>query len=114
MRDQIIHIEPFNPARLLYRQGEETAKAVSYPDAAFWIQVYPPLSDHKSIQHAKALCPWSMAAELTDISTTPARRQNILECLKRGLKIMRQYDLPANRIVFMEHYAGREISVWVD
>jgi hypothetical protein len=55
-----------------------------------------------------------MAAELRDFSTQPSRRKNILDALKKGLDTMRQYHLPAGRILFAENTTSKEITVWVD
>ena len=113
MRDQIIPIDTRYPSFSASVLVEE-AKAASYPDAAFWMQVYQPMSDIKTQDGFRSVCPWTMAAELSDVTTPDARRKNILDSLKMGLKTIRQYDLPSYRIQFMEHRATREISVWVD
>jgi hypothetical protein len=62
----------------------------------------------------RIVCPWTSAAELDDTNTTADRRQNILEVLKRGLKTIRQYDLPPYRILFAKDNVNGEVSVWVD
>jgi hypothetical protein len=115
MKDQIIEVSdrfPFYP-----QLNEPTVKVVppSYPDGAFWMQVYPPLSDYTSAPpDSRILCPWVMAAELEDEDTPSDRRRNLMEALKRGLKTIRQYGLPAARIMFAEDHDTRLISVWVD
>jgi len=114
MKDQIIPIDTRYPSFVPREQTVRTM-TVSYPDAAFWMQVYQPMSttrDHA--EQYRSVCPWGMAAELTDDATPAERRKNILESLKTGLKTIRQYGLPAYRIQFMEHRSTREISVWVD
>lgn len=113
MREQLIEItEHYSASPQLAGRSDER---VQYPDAAFWMQVYPPLSDHKMpVGQARVICPWTLAAELAGNTARDARRRNILESLKKGLRTIRQYDLPAYRILFMEHCATREISVWVD
>jgi hypothetical protein len=93
----------------------EHSASTSYPEAAFWLHVYPPLGDRKvPMPDARMICPWTLAAELADDGTASPRRQNILEALKRGLKTIRQYGLPAYRILFAEEHSTRMISVWVD
>jgi len=113
MRDQIIPVDAAYPVFTTGR-GEAVVKA-SYPDAEFWMQVYPPMSDiqHKA-ENFRAVCPWAIASELNDEAIPFARRKNILDSLKTGLRTMRQYGLPACRIRFMEHRPSRMISVWVD
>ncbi len=79
------------------------------------MQVYPPLAGSRApIGNARTLCPWAMAAELDDENTPAQRRANIMDALKSGLKTIRQYDLPACRIVFAEDRSTRQVSVWVD
>ena len=113
MKDQIIPIDTRYPSFVPREQAGKTM-TISYPDAAFWMQVYQPMSDVKTQEVYRSVCPWGMAAELTDAATPADRRKNILDSLKTGLKTIRQYDLPAYRIQFMEHRSTREISVWVD
>jgi hypothetical protein len=115
MRDQIIEVNGQCPTfRQISRPNEKTVSA-SYPEALFWLQVYPPLGDNRTtISNGRALCPWSMAAELDDNNTPAHRRANIMDALKSGLKTIRQYDLPPYRIVFAEDHATGQISVWVD
>jgi vancomycin resistance protein YoaR len=112
MKDQIIPIDTRYPSFVARGRAVKTMTA-SYPDAAFWMQVYQPMSDVKTQDGFRSVCPWGMAAELTDGATLADRRKNILDSLKTGLKTIRQYDLPAYRIQFMEHRTTREISVWV-
>ena len=115
MKGQIIEISGQYPLLSQVNRGTETTISVSYPDGAFWLQVYPPLSDGKlPLSHSRFICPWGMAAELEDVCTTTARRQSLLDALKRGLKTIRQYDLPANRIRFAEDCTTHSITVWVD
>jgi len=112
MREQLIEITELYAALPELAGGSDAR--TQYPDAAFWMQVYPPLTDYKMpVGQSKAICPWTLAAELAG-TAADARRRNILESLKKGLRTIRQYDLPAYRILFMEHCATREISVWVD
>ena len=115
MRDQIIEVNSRYPAFAQVSTAVETIAPASYPDAAFWLRVYEPLTDWKaSLPNSRMICPWGIAAELDDAGTPPARKQNILEALKCGLKTMRQYELPSSRVMFVEDNATRLISVWVD
>ena len=83
MRDQIIEVSSRYPAFARVSPTVETIAPASYPDAAFWLRVYEPLSDWKApFPGSRLLCPWSMAAELEDTGTLPARKQNIMEALK--------------------------------
>ena len=94
--------------------GRDICEA-AYAPRSFWMEVYPPLEDRRTeMSHARLLCPWRMAAELRDFSIRPLRRKSILDALKTGLTTMRQYHLPAGRILFMEDKASSEITVWVD
>ena len=112
MKDQIVEITGQYPS--LPGINERVA-AVSYPDASFWLQIYPPLSgDETRVWHSRLMCPWGMAAELDDSATPAARRRSLLEALKNGLKTIRQYGLPANRIRFAEDRRTRSIMVCVD
>ena len=87
----------------------------AYAPRSFWMEVYPPLEGSKRVSsNMQTVCPWSRAAELRDFSTQPSRRRNILEALKKGLETMRQYHLPAGRILFAENTTSKEITVWVD
>ncbi|HTK21751.1 MAG TPA: hypothetical protein VL442_19675 [Mucilaginibacter sp.] len=115
MKDQIIEVNGQCPTfKQISRPNERTA-LTSYPDASFWLQIYPPLGDQSTrVSNARMLCPWSMAVELDDTSTLPDRRAQIMDALKSGLKTIRQYDLPPCRIMFAEEYSTRKISVWVD
>lgn len=115
MREQMIEVSTHSPALEQANRKMENSPVTSYPGAAFWLHVFPPLSDYKTPQpNTRMICPWSMAAELADDNTTTLRRQNIMEALKRGLKTIRQYDLPARRILFAEERITGQISVWVD
>ena len=115
MKEQIIEVSdrfPYFP-----QLAEPAVRMVtpSYPDGAFWMQVYPPLSDWTTApSHSHILCPWSMAAEMEDELTDSDRRRSLMEALKRGLKTIRQYGLPAARIMFAEDNVTRAITVWVD
>ena len=115
MRDQIIELSerPLTPAQT-GRQTDDALPA-SYPEAAFWLHVYPPLGDRKApLLNAQMVCPWTLAAELADDTTPATRRQNVLEALKRGLKTIRQYGLPAYRILFTREFGTGMVNVWVD
>jgi hypothetical protein len=115
MKDQIIEVSdrfPFFP-----QLAEPTVAAAmpSYPDGDFWVQVYSPLSDWSSpLPNSRILCPWAMASEMEDELTDSDRRRSLMEALKRGLKIIRQYGLPSARITFAEDNATKAITVWVD
>jgi hypothetical protein len=110
------HIIPVGAAYTdLATERCETAVKASYPEAEFWMQVYPPMSDIQAkAENFRAVCPWAIAGELNDEVISFDRRKNILDSLKTGLRTMRQYDLPGCRIRFMEHRRNRLISVWVD
>jgi hypothetical protein len=55
-----------------------------------------------------------MAAELADRATPRDRKQLLHDALKNGQKTMRLYELPANRIMFVEENSTGKVSVWVD
>lgn len=115
MKEQIIELSGQCPTfKQISRPNEKTVSG-SYPDALFWMQVYPPMGDRKlAIPHAHLICPWAMAAELAGDDTPSERRKHILEALKSGLKTIRQYDLPAYRIMFAQEHSNHQIGVWVD
>ena len=113
MRDQIIDISEEYP--LFSQMRKQDKKPASYPDPAFWLFIYPAAGERNiHIPGARLLCPWAMAAEYEDKNTYATRKQSLLEALKTGLKTIRQYHLPACRILFTEDKATRLISVWVD
>jgi hypothetical protein len=115
MKDQII--EASDKFTFFPQLAEPTVimATPSYPDSAFWMQVYPPLSDWTTAPgHSRILCPWSMAAEMEDEQTDSDRRRHLMEALKHGLKTIRKYGLPAARIMFAEDNETRAITVWVD
>ena len=115
MKDQITKVRSRFPYFPQLAAPIITVATPSYPDGAFWMQVYPPLSEVAAAPaDSRILCPWSMAAELEDELTDSDRRRNLMEALKRGLKTIRQYDLPPARIMFAEDNATRQITVWVD
>ncbi len=115
MRDQIIEVSGQCPTFNTLQQRNERAVSSSYPDGAFWMHIFPPLEDWKSpLAGARILCPWAMAAELDDEDTSADRRARLMNALKSGLKTIRQYNLPACRIVFAEDMVSREIGVWVE
>ena len=115
MKDQIIKASGRFPYFPQLAKPTVTIVTPSYPDGEFWIQVYPPLSEVPAAPtHSRILCPWSMAAELEDELTDSDRRRHLMEALKRGLKTVRQYGLPAARIMFAEDNVTRVITVWVD
>ena len=110
MRDQMLIADPLNTPTA-YGDICEAA----YEPRSVWMDLFPPLEDLKPrVADARALCPWSMAAELRDFSTPPTRRKSILDAFKTGLNIMRLYQLPAGRILFIEDTASRKITVWVE
>lgn len=110
MTDHMLIADPLN-LPTMYGDICEAA----YAPRSIWMEVYPPLEGHRTeARNARALCPWRMAAELRDFSTRPLRRKSILDAFKTGLSTMRQYHLPAGRILFMEDKASSEITVWVD
>jgi len=87
----------------------------SYAPRSFWMEIFPPLEERRiEVSNARAVCPWTMAAELRDFSVAQSRRKNILEALKMGLTTMNRYHLPAARILFVQDIASKEITVWVD
>jgi hypothetical protein len=78
--------------------------------------MYPPLSYDRQLPklNARQLCPWTMAAELADTATAIDRKQNIFRALNNGLKAIKQFDLPAYRIIFAEENITRKITIWLD
>ena len=115
MRDQIIEVSGQCPTFRALRNEAEKVVPPSYPDGAFWMHVFPPLDDWKSpLAGQRILCPWAMAAELDDKATAADRRARLMNALKSGLRTIRQYNLPACRIVFAEDKVTREIGVWVE
>jgi len=115
MKDQIIEVSDRFPFFPQLAQPTVIGATPSYPDGAFWMQVYQPLSDWSNpLPNSRILCPWAMAAELEDELTDSDRRRNLMEALKRGLKTIRQYGLPSARIMFAEDKVSRVITVWVD
>jgi len=87
----------------------------AYAPRSFWMEVYPPLEERRlDVPNARAICPWTMAAELRDFSIPQPRRKSILDALKMGLSTMNKYQLPAARILFVQDIASKEITVWVD
>jgi hypothetical protein len=115
MKDQIIEVSDRFPYFPQLAEPTVIMATPSYPDSAFWMQVYPPLSEVPvAPNHSHILCPWSMAAEMEDELTDSDRRRHLMEALKRGLKTIRQYGLPAARIMFAEDNVTRVITVWVD
>lgn len=114
MRDQITDISEQFP---LFKQlHEQDKKPVSYPDPAFWLFIYPAAGEHHNIviPGSRLLCPWAMAAEYADSKISEERKRDLLEALKTGLKTLREYHLPACRIIFAEDNSTRQITVWVD
>jgi hypothetical protein len=115
MRDQIIEVSGQCPTFTALLNKAEKVVPPSYPDGAFWMHVFPPLGDWKApLNGARILCPWAMAAELDDAATAADRRASLMNALKSGLRTIRQYNLPACRIVFAEEKVTRVISVWVE
>jgi len=116
MNNYITMVGGQSPATATIKNRYQPVAQTDYPNQAFWMQVYPPLeNEYRSpLPHTRALCPWSLAAELGEATTPSPRRQNIMETLKKGLKTIRQYGVAARRIVFTEDEATRQISVWVD
>ena len=114
MRDQITDISEQYPLFPLSRETEK--KPASYPDPAFWLYIYPAAGEHHNIviPGSRLLCPWGMAAEYGDDNTPPERRKHLLEALKTGLKTLREYHLPACRILFSEDTSTSQITAWVD
>src|ERR1700744_968903 len=115
MRDQIIEINSqFSLLKQLAKMNERR-EFISDRDGAFWMRVYPPLSDMRTLAEGnRQLCPWAMAAELNDAATSRERKQMLIAALENGRKTMRLYDLPANRIMFVEENATGKVTVWVD
>ena len=115
MTDQIIEITNQFSFLKQFTKMNDRREIISDRDGAFWMRVYPPLSDIKTLtQGVRQLCPWAMAAEITDTATPKERKQQMLEAMKNGQKTMRLYDLPANRIMFIEENSTGKITVWVD
>lgn len=115
MRDQIIEITSQFAVLNSFKKRNDRREIISDRDGSFWMRVYPPLSDMRAQSPGKRqLCPWAMAAEITDSATARDRKQLIIEALKNGQKTMRLYGLPAHRIMFVEEAQGKRITVWVD
>lgn len=107
------HIIEINNQIPLFSSFNKTRENYS---GSYWMQVYKPMSGETTVivKGARQLCPWGMAAELSDRGTIMRRKQHILDAFKGGQNIMRQFNLPPNRIMFMEDKASGKITVWVD
>lgn len=115
MRDHIIEITSQTSIFSSFSNRGEKREIISDRDGSFWMRVYPPISDMKEQQPGKRqLCPWAMAAEITDSSTPRDRKQQIIEAFRNGQKNMRLYGLPSHRIMFVDEGRGKGITVWVD
>src|SRR6185312_16101126 len=107
MRDQMLIADPLS---LPIEYGDICEAA--YAQRSFWMDVYPPLEERRAeVPNARAVCPWSIAAELRDFSIPQSRRKNILDALRMGLSTMNRYQLPAARILFVQDIASKEITV---
>lgn len=114
MKDIMTNHMPMTDQIYLPKDTGDICEA-AYAPRSIWMEVYPPLEEPKRVApNMQTICPWSMAAELRDFSTQPSRRKSILDALKTGLNTMRQYHLPAGRILFAENIASKEITVWID
>lgn len=116
MKTQVIEITGQYPSRSsLTRLMPEAVPALRI-DVSYWMHVYPPLSGEfqPAARNGRPLCPWSMAAETSDPATPKERRHDLLNALKTGQKIIRQFGLPANRIRFIEERPAKKITIWVD
>ena len=115
MRDQIIEITSKLSILNALNKRSDRREIISDRDGSFWMRVYPPLSAIKALATGnRQLCPWAIAAELADRATPRDRKQLLLDALKNGQKTMRLYELPANRIMFVEENSTGKVSVWVD
>jgi len=115
MRDQIIEITGQFSILNAFNKRNDRREIISDRDGSFWMRVYPPISDMKEQQPGKRqLCPWGMAAEITDSSTPRDRKQQLIEAFRNGQKTMRLYGLPSHRIMFVDEGQGKGITVWVD
>jgi hypothetical protein len=115
MRDQIIEITNQSSILSTFGSRSDRREIISDRDGSFWMRIYPPISDMKEqLPGNRQLCPWAMAAELTDRSTPRDRKQLIIEAFRNGQKNMRLYGLPSHRIMFVEEAQGQRITVWVD
>ena len=112
MKHQIIEITNQYPILPSYAS---TVKAETM-DGLYWINVYPPMEAENDIPmvQSKQLCPWSMAAEFANLSVSQERKQQVLDSLRNGQRAMKQFGLPANRIMFMQDNTTRRITVWID
>jgi hypothetical protein len=110
MRGHIIEITNQLPLFSSFNKARENY------NGTYWMQVYKPMSENTAVavKGAKQLCPWSMAAELADNGTMIRRKQQLLDAFKGGQNIMRQFNLPPNRIMFMEDTTTGKVTVWVD
>jgi len=114
MRHQIIEITNQYPFLPSYEAGDK--KSTSESDGLYWIGIYPPMDTEKRIpvMNTRQLCPWSLAAELNVAAIPFTRRQHVLESLKYGQRAMKQFNVPPNRIMFLEDTLTKKISVWLD
>jgi hypothetical protein len=115
MRHQIIDITDQYPFMASATQAKKVESA-SEKGSLYWIGVYPPLESDNgmAVIHSRRLCPWSMAAEFADPAISKERKQHILDSFKNGQRTMKQFDLPACRIMFYENHLTKKITVWVD
>jgi hypothetical protein len=115
MRDQIIEITDQFSLLASFRKMNNRREIITDRDGAFWMRVYPPMNDIKNLVGLdRQLCPWAMAAELNDAAISRERRRMLLDALENGQKTMRLYELPPNRIMFVEENQTGKITVWVD
>jgi hypothetical protein len=111
----MIEITDRYPNLLAYEVAKKQVIAPQQ-DGLYWIGIYPPMDADKRLPaaHARQLCPWTMAAELTGNATSAERRQHIIGAFNDGQWIMKQFNLPSNRIMFVEDNLTRRVTVWVD
>ena len=85
MRDQIIEITSQFSILNAFNKRNDRREIISDRDGSFWMRVYPPISDMKPQSPGKRqLCPWGMAAEITDSSTSRDRKQQLIEAFRNG------------------------------
>jgi hypothetical protein len=76
----------------------------------------PPQSGPKGIPMltARQLFPTEMAKEALNAKTSEPRRCQILDAFRRGYEVMKELDVPAYRILFVQYDYTPKIQIWFD